>query len=63
MHIYNYSHVFQSKEAAKDMILNCKTDGLPPAFIYFLFINNKTEDRVNITAELLKDTIATQYTR
>ena len=41
-------------------MLNCKTNGVPPAFIYFMFTDNKT-DGINVTKEVLKD--ATQFTR
>ena len=42
------------------MVLNCKTDGVPPSFIYFMFTNNKT-DGINITKEVLKKEV--QFTR
>jgi len=42
--------------------MNCKTNGIPPSFIYFMFTNNKTEG-TNITEELLKEDKAVQFTR
>ena len=45
------------------MELNCKTNGVPPAFIYFMFTDNKT-DGINVTKELSKDGHdGTQFTR
>lgn len=51
---------YKSEKEAKDMVLNCKTDGVPPSFIYFMFTNNKT-DGINITKEVLKKEV--QFTR
>ena len=59
---YDILFSLKSEKLAKDMILNCKTNGLPPAFIYFMFTNNKT-DGINITEQLLKEEKEAQFTR
>ncbi|XP_063688221.1 uncharacterized protein LOC134821411 [Bolinopsis microptera] len=52
----------QSEKIGKPITMNCKTNGIPPSFIYFMFTNNKTEG-TNITEELLKEDKAVQFTR
>ena len=61
---YHNNSFLQSEKAGKDIIMNCKTNGLPPSYIYFIFRNNKTEG-INVTDELSKQKmeIKPQFTR
>lgn len=44
--------------------MNCRTNGLPPAYVYMMFNSNSTADGpINVTEELEKEVKIAQFTR